>query len=163
MANVPVNFNILLDKHPSWRDIRSMVSGIPDYVDNTCAVQLSYGLNRAGAGIENYDFPDAMVATGKVRAFTGGDGMNYIFAVPDMRVYLNNRFGIAENYQGSKQKMIDKIKGRQGILAFGHFHIDLWTKTDIQRPWDYRDVLWSDKSVQLRGIFFWEVTSKWGF
>ena len=163
MANVPVNFDILLDKHPSWRTIRSLVKGIPKIVDNTCAVQLSYALNRSGAVIEDYEFEDASLATGRVRAFVGNDQMSYIYAVPDMKIYLNKRYGIAENYKGSKQKLVDKISDRQGILAFGHFHIDLWLLDDIQRPEDYKDVLWSSASVQQRGIFFWEVTSKWGF
>jgi len=58
--------------------------------------------------------------------------MSYIYAVPDMKIYLNKRYGIAENYKGSKQKLVDKISNRQGILAFGHFHIDLWLQ--ISKP-----------------------------
>ncbi len=164
MANVPVNFDILKDKHPSYHTIRSLLKNIPAYVDETCAVQLSYALNRSGAVIENYAFEDPGVATGKVRAFAGDDQMFYIFGVPDMKVYLNGRYGIPENYSGSKEDMISNISGRHGILAFGHRHIDLWVGDNIHRPSQYRmGYLWTNESIQLRGIFFWEVTSEWGF
>lgn len=114
--------------------------------------------------MSTYAYPDASVATGKVRAFKGSDGMSYIFAVPDMKVYLNNTYGDAENYKGSKQKMTEGIKDRHGILAFGHRHIDLWVGDNIHRPSDYNMAyLWSNNSIQLRGIFFWEVTSELGF
>jgi len=43
--------------------------------------------------------------------------MNYIFAVPDLKVYLNNQFSEAENYKGTKEEMIANIAGRIGILA----------------------------------------------
>jgi hypothetical protein len=77
-----------------------------------------------------------------VRAFSD-DEMIYIFAVPDMRVYLNKRYIEEENYNGSKEAMVRKIKDRQGILAFGYFHIDLWLGSNIQRPDDYwLDEVW---------------------
>ena len=60
-----------------------------------------------------------------MRAFQSG-GRNYLFEVSDMRFYLDNRYGQAENYQGSKQTMTSPIEGRTGILAMGHRHIDLW-------------------------------------
>jgi Type VI secretion system (T6SS), amidase effector protein 4 len=164
MANVSVNFDQLTSNHPSYQRIRSLLKGIPAYVGETCTVQLSYALNRSDGAIGNYAYPDATLATGKVRAFRGSDGLTYVFAVPDMKVYLNNAYDDAENYKGSQQRMIERIKDRPGILAFGHRHIDLWTGKNIHRPADY-DVpyLWTNDSVQLRGIFFWEVTSKWGF
>jgi hypothetical protein len=164
MANVSVNFDRLKSNHPSWQNIRSLLKNIPSYVNETCAVQLSYALNRSDGVIGDYAYPDASLATGKVRAFQGNDGLSYIFAVPDMKVYLNNTYGDAENYKGSKQQMTEGIKNRYGILAFGHRHIDLWAVDNIHRPSDYNMAyLWSNDSIQLRGIFFWEVTSEWGF
>jgi hypothetical protein len=164
MANVAVDFDRLKYNHPSWKNIRSLLKNIPGYVNETCAVQLSYGLNRAGGIIGDYAFPDASVATGKVRGFQGDDALSYIFSVPDIKVYLNNTYGDSENYNGSKQQMTKNINDRHGILAFGHRHIDLWTGNNIHRPSDYKlSYLWSNDSVQLRGIFFWEVTSEWGF
>jgi hypothetical protein len=107
---------------------------------------------------------DASLATGKVRAFRGSDGLSYIFAVADMKVYLNSTYDDAENFKGSKQQMVEGIKDRHGILAFGHRPIDLWRGSNIHRPSDYDlAYLWSCESVQLRGVFFWEVTSEWGF
>ena len=166
MANVSLNFDVLTQNHPSWRHIRALVSNIPKIVDNTCCVQLSFALNRSGGVIEDYEFKDGTLATGKVRAFASSDGMNYIYAVPDMKVYLNKRYGLAENFTGSKQSVVNKIGDRQGILAFGHFHIDLFMLGDIHRPDDYLQsggVLWNNASPKLRGFFFWEVTSEWGF
>ncbi|MFM8331548.1 MAG: T6SS effector amidase Tae4 family protein [Candidatus Methylumidiphilus sp.] len=157
MATIPLSFDKLKSNHPSWQNIRSLVTNIPKIVDNTCAVQLSYALNRSDGVIGKYDYPDKNVDTGKVRAFVGNEGFNYIYSVLDLRVYLNNEYGDEENYKGNKQHMVSSIAGRQGILAFGHFHVDLWTGSDIHRPADYRPVLWPSKSVQLRGIFFWEV------
>jgi hypothetical protein len=163
MANVSVDFAILEEKHPSYRSIRSLVSGIPSYVNETCCVQISYAFNRAGAVIENYAYTNPLYQR-KVRAFRGGDGMAYIFEVSDMRYYLDNRYGPAENFGGSKQQIIDNIGGRHGIFAFGYRHIDLWLGDDIHRPYDYRmDYLWTNDSIKQRGAFFWEVTSQWGF
>lgn len=157
MASIPLNFDKLKANHPGPNDIRGLLKNIPSYVDNTCAVQMSYALNRADGVIGNYEYPDPSLYTGKVRAFSGPDKLSYIYSVPDLRVYLNNEYSEAENHKGSKQKMVASIAGRQGILAFGHFHIDLWTGTDIHRPAEYYPVLWPSASVQLRGIFFWEV------
>jgi hypothetical protein len=159
MASISIDFDKLMSNHPSLKDIRSRVRDIPAYVNETCAVQMSYALNRADAVIGDYAYPDPTVATGTVRAFQSADGFSYIFAVPDFRVYLNNQYGDAENCKGSKEKMIEQIAGRKGILAFGHRHIDLWSGTDIHRPSNYNmPYLWStNESIRLRGIFFWEV------
>jgi hypothetical protein len=159
MANVSVNFDILKDKHPSYRTIRSLLK-VPSYVDETCCVQLSYALNRSGAVIENYAYENPFYKR-KVRAFKGNDNMFYIIEVSDMRYYLDNRYGNAENYNGSKQKMIENIKGRHGMLAFGYRHIDLWVGDNIHRPSEYlMDYLWTNDSLKKRGIFFWGVTSE---
>jgi hypothetical protein len=60
--------------------------------------------------------------------------------------------------------MIAQISGRHGILAFGHRHIDLWEGSRYHWQELYNDYyLWHCDSIALRGIFFWEVTSVWGF
>jgi hypothetical protein len=164
MANVTIDFEKLKSNHLSYTDIRSKLTDIPPYIDETCAVQLSYALNRSDGVIGKYDYPDRSVATGKVRAYKSSDGFFYIFAVPDIRVYLNNAYGDAENFKGSKPEeskamTLDAITDRKGVLAFGHRHIDLWVGNNIHRPSDYfMDVLWNNDSTRLRGIFFWEVT-----
>ena len=167
MANVSVNFDTLKANHPNYQQIKSLLGG--DLLANvnagrweTCAIQVSYALNRSGAVIEDYAFEDYSLSTGRVRALTSDDGMNYIYGVPDLKVFLNNRYGLAENYQGSKQQMIDNIQGRKGILALGHRHIDLWEGERFHWQHLYLD-LWGFDSVKLRGIFFWEITSEWGF
>ena len=135
---------------------------VPSYIDETCAVQLSYALNHAGGPILQYAYPDPTLHKGKVNAYQGRDGMNYIFAVPDLKVYLNNQFSEAENYKGTKEEMIAKITGRTGILALGHRHIDLWEGSKYQWQ-DLHLDLWHFESPKKRGIFFWEVTSEFGF
>ena|ERR1700761_5337104 len=160
-ANVSVDFDKLKSAHPSHHEIGKMID-VPSYVDETCSVQVSWALNHAGAIIANYAYPDPQIYKGKVRAYQGRDGLNYIFAVPDLRVYLDNTFGVAENYKGSKDEMQAKIQGRHGILAFGHRHIDLWEGARFHWQALYLD-LWTFESTKKRGIFFWEVTSRWGF
>ena len=162
MANVSVNFSTLQDRHPTSREVKALVTGIPKFVDETCCVQMSYALNNAGAPVEAYEFHNPLAGR-KVRAFKSG-GRNYIFEVSDMRFYLDNRFGMSDNYQGSKQAIIGQLDGRTGILAMGHRHIDLWLGSDIHRPSHYRmNYLWTNESIKLRGVFFWEVTSEFGF
>jgi len=163
MANVCVNFEVLQEKHPTGMEVRGRVKGIPSYVDETCCVQMSYAFNHSGAPVEDYSDVHNPVAGRKVRAFPSG-GRNYIFEVSDMRFYLDKRWGQAENYTGTKDAMIAKIKGRTGVLAMGHRHIDLWLGENIHRPALYRmGYLWSNESIKLRGVFFWEVTSEFGF
>jgi hypothetical protein len=164
MANVSVNFERLKGNHPSYKSVRSLLDGIPGYVDETCTVQLSYALNQSNAVIQNYDYPDPTLATGKVRVFQGGDGLSYIFAVPDMKVYLNKTCGDAENFRGTQLEITNGITGRNGILAFGHRHIDLWDGDNVHRPSMYNMAyLWTCPSIRLRGAFFWEITSELGF
>ncbi len=167
MANVSVNFDTLKENHPDHKTIKSLI-GNPLKASviagnwETCAIQVSYALNRSGAVIENYAFPEPTLYKGKVKALKSNDNMNYIYGVPDMKVFLNGRYGIAENYTGNKQSMISQISGRQGIIGFGHRHIDLWEGERFHWQHLYLD-LWQFDSVKKRGIFFWEVTSELGF
>src|SRR5262245_58166483 len=129
MASIPVDFDTLKNNHPSWKEIKNKIGG-PALAGvkagwETCCIQVSYALNRSGAVIEKYDFNNEEMGR-QVRAVKSNDSMNYIFEVSDMKVYLNNRYGIAENYNGTKQEMINEIRGRHGLIAFGHRHIDLW-------------------------------------
>lgn len=160
MANVPVNFALLKEKHPSFKTIRSLIK-VPSYVDETCCVQVSYALNRSGQVIENYAYDNPYYKR-KVRAFKANDGMHYIIEVSDFRFFLDNRYGLSENHTGSKQQMIEQIEGHTGILAFGYRHIDLWEGDRYHWQQLYLD-LWGFASVKKHGIFFWEVTSEWGF
>lgn len=158
---VTVNFEDLKTNHKTSTQIKSLLGGdigktIKQYDWETCAISISYALNNSGAVIEKYDYPDKGVATGKVRAKKDADNKNYIYSVVDMKVYLNKRYGIAENHKGTKEQMKAKIKGRKGIIAFGHRHIDLWDGN----KWHFEDYyidLWVHDSTKLLGIYFWEV------
>ena len=150
MAKISVDWGVLMLNHPSYLKIGEKVKSIPGDWE-TCCIQMSYALNKAGARIKN----------------TGGnvglqqDGQNYIIRVPTMRDYLNGEYDEAENYQGGNRiAKISQIVDRIGILAFGDRHIDLWNKTNIQRPSDYiMSALWEAKSTLEKGIFFWEISS----
>lgn len=152
MANIPVDWGVLMLNHPSWyEDIEYKVKNIPAGWE-TCCIQLCYAMNKAGARIKN---------TGGNVGLQDQNG-NYIIRVSTMRDYLNAEYGVAENYQGGARiAKIAQIVDRTGILAFGDRHIDLWNKTNIQRPADYLpSALWEDKSTIEIGIFFWEVSAK---
>ncbi len=158
---VTANFEDLITNHKTSGEIKSLLDGdigktIKKHDWETCAISVSYALNRSGAVIENYAYEDKGVATGKVRAKKDSDNKNYIYSVVDMKVYLNKRYGIAENHKGTKEQMKTKIKGRQGIIAFGHRHIDLWDG----EKWHYEDRyidLWNHPSTKHLGIYFWVV------
>ena len=168
MANVPVDFDKLVENHPDFNAIGQLVN-VPSGIE-TCTVQMSYALNHAGSPITNYEYQDPTLPydkktkTNHVRGYRAADNRTYLFSVPDMKVYLNRTYGSAENKRGSRANMEGLIQNRTGILAFGHRHIDLWLGDDIHRPHLYKmGYLWNNESINLRGIFFWEVTSQWGF
>lgn len=153
MAKIPVDWGALMLNHPSHINIVELVLTYPlDW--ETCCIQMSYALNRAGAPIKN---------TGKNVGFIEKN-YNYMINVPTMREYLNREFGEAEKYERagaamSRIAIISQIVDRTGIIAFGDRHIDLWNKNNIHRPGDYNMVaLWEAKSAFTKGIFFWEVS-----
>jgi hypothetical protein len=154
MAKIQVDWGVLMLHHPSYRDIRDKVTGIPEDWE-TCCIQMSYALNHAGARIKN---------TGKnIGMVQNGD--NYMINVPAMREYLDGEFPVAERFERAGKAMsriaiISQIVDRTGIIAFGDRHIDLWNKTDLQRPSDYiMSALWEAESAFTKGIFFWEVAT----
>jgi hypothetical protein len=161
---IPIDFEELKKHHPNFRTIGSMVGGalgtrITKEKWETCTVQISYALNNAGAPVLNYAYPDKRVATGKVRGAKDDSGNNYIYSVLDMAVYLDNTYGKAENYKGKVSEMKKAIKDRNGIIAFGYRHMDLWEGD----KWHYQSLyldLWEFDEVKKWGIFFWEVGNR---
>jgi hypothetical protein len=173
MAQIICDYSVLESNHPNHLTIKKKGIGgsiehfmnTPDangQLPETCCIELCYAMNRAGLDIaSNYGYSSNEVSGGRVRAITGGDGFRYIFAVPDMKVYLDGRYNNTENYRGSSKKSLtNEIEGRKGIISLGHRHIDLWdgqnyhlNRTGTILP------LWNDPSTQKRGIFFWEVLS----
>jgi len=163
-VNFPVDYNNLVGSYLTLNDIRRHAF-VPAWVNETCAVQMSWALNHCGFAIGVYAYQSNEVYGGTVRAYQSppqrpeDGGHTYIFAVPDMKVYLNNTYGDADNYSGSKDDMIGNISGRQGILSFGHRHIDLWDGSDFLQNGLISPGVWHDRSVRMRGIFFWEAGS----
>ena len=127
--------------------------GDPAY-ENTCAVRMSYGLNRCGIKL-------GMAPSGKDGTWNGGDGYKYWIRVDDVKAELMSRFkgsdeelvlkhipnSMINDFDGMSrifkervkqgQDFIDqKIAGRNGIIVFetrgisnstGHF--TLWDGT----------------------------------
>lgn len=153
MANIPVNFGVLMLNHPSHINMPELLFNY-DLKWETCTIQMCYALNRSGAPIKN---------TGKNVGFIEKK-LNYIINVPTMRDYLNGEYGEAENFErsgeaNSRIAIISQLVDRTGIIAFGDRHIDLWNKNNIHRPSEYfMSALWEAKSAMTKGIFFWEVS-----
>lgn len=153
MAKIPVDWGVLMLNHPDYFIIAGLLMNY-DVTWETCCIQMSYALNRAGARIKN---------TGKNVGFIE-KGFNYIINVPTMREYLNGEYGEAEKFErsgeaNSRIAIISQIVDRTGIIAFGDRHIDLWNKNNIHRPTNYiMSALWEAKSAMTKGIFFWEVS-----
>ena len=163
-SKVTVDYKVLEANHKTSGEIKALLKGdigstIKKHDWETCAISVSYALNQSGAVIENYAYEDKGVATGKVRAKKDEADRNYIYSVIDMKVYLNKRYGMAENYKGTKEQMKAKIKGRAGIIAFGHRHIDLWDGDKWHYEARYID-LWNHESTKQLGIYFWEIKAE---
>jgi hypothetical protein len=164
MALIPIDFEELKKHHPSYSQITGLLTGpvldnVKKYDWETCSIQISHALNKAGAPILNYAYPDKRVATGKVRGIQNKEQENFIYSVLDMAVYLDKTYGTAENYKGTVAKMKEPIKDRQGIIAFGYRHMDLWEGD----RWHYQQLyqnLWEFAEVKKWGIFFWEVANR---
>jgi len=135
---------------PSWRDMNGnykgeetassdfyplisrrlvkLVEENPGDWANTCAVRMSYALNRSGIRL-----PKAYSAGGTV---VGEDGFNYWIRVKDLKQYLRDRFkggdfehvpkpikaltqdAVDERVQDAYDGMINKISGKTGIIVF---------------------------------------------
>lgn len=163
------DFATLQANHPTFQTIMTVLEDgqmkdniiANDY--NTCCVQLSVALNKSQLPILNYDYFHPWLPASKdssknhrVRALPDNKGDNYIFSVPDMRVYLNNKYFQAENYQKPYKK---PIAGRKGIIAFGGSHIDLWNGKEFHQERIFGAWNAWDHSDSGGGIFFWEILS----
>lgn len=170
MATIRANFSTLLEYHPYHYEIKSLLSGPVKSISPPCCVQVSYALNHAGCPIVNQKFWVPMMGR-NCRFVKDARGSLYLIEVCDMTAYLNGMYGVAENYRGSKEEMRSAIEGRQGIIAFGRAHIDLWEgdrfhqENTANMPDDWAKgskpvVVWNRPSVKSMGIFFWEVGLK---
>lgn len=187
MSNVCVNFDIMSQNHlaavtgnavalaggslKSFYDTWRSQNG---YGLETCCVELSWAFNNSGAGINDNN---SSITLSKARTWTGGDGSsNYIISVPEMKVFLDNEYGLADNYMGGVKSDYAGIVGRKGVLALGYRHISVWDGSNYTHEGHYLD-LWGNAvfqsgdnagtlinaSAHNRGIYFWEITSQYGF
>lgn len=157
-------------KRPSWRDMSGnykgeetvssdfyplisrrlvkLVEENPGDWANTCAVRMSYALNRSGIRL-----PKAYSTGGTV---VGEDGFNYWIRVKDLKQYLRDRFkggdfehtskpiktltqdSVDERVQDAYDGVINKIFGKKGVIVFdvtgwrdasGHF--TLWDGSSL--------------------------------
>ena len=167
MAVIHVDFDKLLSNHPYHYEIKAKVSGEVAKYSPPCCIQVSYALNLSGSPIVKGDYYVPEMGR-KSRFIPDADGRLYLIEVCDMGAYLNGRYGVAENYKGSKEKMKAQIEGRQGIIRFGKAHIDLWEgsrfhqEATVNMPDNWARgkapvVVWERPSVKTLGIYFWEV------
>lgn len=156
----------LLQVHPPGHGFSDLVGGVigREIKKNgweTCASQISYALNHSGESIGKADIGKASnpnLLKGSPRALSDRDGQLYIFSVIDMIVYLDGKYGKAENIKGSAQNMRDAVEGRPGIITFGFRHVDLWYYEPIAKIFrSHYYILFNDPSAKKRGIYFWEL------
>ena len=128
----------------------------PNYTayKDTCAIRVSHALNQGGDPIPNTGGGvNNPYVGGKVRTDKGRDGKFYIYSTLDMRAYLDTRYGRAKRFKTSDDPQA-KLEGKQGIIAFGFVHIDLWygTKCAKQCYFDHKNVseilFWETHSIQ---------------
>jgi hypothetical protein len=166
MPVIPIDFDQLLNNHPFHYEIYSKINGKVATYSPPCCIQVSYALNMSGAPIVMGDY--YVPEMGRKSRFIPDDGGNlYLIEVCDMGAYLN-KYGVAENYKGTKEQMKKQIEGRKGIIRFGRAHIDIWEgdrfhqENTVNMPDNWAKgqppvVVWDRPSVKSDGIYFWEV------
>ncbi|OQR28458.1 hypothetical protein BWR15_27880 [Pseudomonas sp. T] len=115
--------------------------------ENTCAIRMSYALNRSGIKLPSETSP-------KGGTLKGDDGRYYWIRVRDLKKYLRDRFRdgdveyelspithrseMPKRAEQARENIIRKIQGRHGIIVFdvkgwdgatGHF--TLWNGSDL--------------------------------
>jgi len=151
---IPADFDDLWANLPQWFTVRKIITNIPAGWE-TCCIQMSHALNMSGLPV-NY------INKKRVHAF---EGREHILDVREMRGYLNDTYEDGEKISrvDANRKLIPRIalKGyldeRQGIIAFGGRHIDLWNGTRIHGESYIESALWEAHSAISEGIFFWDV------
>jgi hypothetical protein len=90
-----------------------------------------------------------------------------MLAVPEMRDYLNQQYGAAEviarvdaNGATLPRWLVQSggLGDRQGIVAFGDRHIDLWNGSAIHGQKYIESALWEAASALANGLSFWIVS-----
>src|SRR5689334_15978333 len=162
MAKIPIDFNTFVGNHPYHYEIYKKINGPVAKFHPPCCIQVSYALNQSGAKIVEGDYYVPEMAR-KSRFIKDDKGDLYLIEVCDMGAYLN-KYGVAENYKGSKDEMKKKIEGRTGIIRFGKAHIDVWEGTRFHQEYTTSMpdnwakgqppvVVWDTPSVKTMGIY----------
>jgi Type VI secretion system (T6SS), amidase effector protein 4 len=152
-TSIFIEYSKLERAYPSYIGFKSKVK-CPAYVNETCATQLSYALNRAGAPIlaDDLNFYAPRSYKNKVRTFSDKNEL-YIFSVVDMVDYLDAQYGPGRTIRagGTEGQMKAKVPPVPGFLTFGWGHIGLWTGADLTEQYTQ---IW--KWAAKGGMLFWE-------
>lgn len=148
---ITCNFDHLWAQLPQPSQIRTVLPTWPPDWEPCCA-GMSHALNTCGLPVT---VPDP-------RRDFRYNGQSHYLAVLEMRAYLVRTYGAGDNYKapaGQRAQIIAQIRDRNGIIVFGHRHIDLWNGSRIHGNGFNMTALWEAPSALSEGIFFWEVTS----
>ena len=160
MTRIKIDFPKLLSNHPAPKDFRKHVPDWPTDAayKETCCGQVSHAFNASSEPIEKYDYPDKWSSSCKARAFYSKKNQaHYLLAVHDFDAYLRGRYGEPEEF-GGKGALLEGARHRDGILAFGYRHIDLWTEGRIHFQSIYNMAyLWDRSHWSGKKLMFWEV------
>jgi hypothetical protein len=117
--------------YPDSSEVKAAIGGAvnADWIVNTCAVRLSWGLNYSGVPLPS-NFAGLLT-------LKGGDGMRYALRVREMRMWLPGAAVLGPPDFDLKKKAgeaFDKTKlaGMKGIIAFdikfgdATGHLDAW-------------------------------------
>jgi hypothetical protein len=168
MASIPIDFITFRNNHPHYTEIKAKVEPSIAVWNPPCCIQISYALNNSNAPVIKGDFKSPEMGR-KVRYVTDSKKNSFVLDVFDMAAYLNERYGVAERFSGSKEQMTSRIAGRNGILRFGTLHVDVWEKDHFHQqggkglPDKAMEnkpavAVWNDPSLKTHGIYFWEIT-----
>jgi hypothetical protein len=155
MTTIPVDFTKFMAAHPNGEKFAKAHPDWPDDWENCCA-KISCAFNATDP-VAKFDYPDKLSPTGKARATRLKDGLYYLLAVHDVRSYLSNKYGEPDRF-GSKEEIVKATAGRNGIIAFGLRHVDVWYSQNIHYPSDYNmDYLWDKSHWGNEKLMFWDV------
>lgn len=119
------------------KEFKSYSSNVDNPWENTCAFRMSRGLNLSGATLPKDDIKYRAKGA-KSGVLIGDDNKNYWFRVSELKLWLNENLGSPEVDEIGGVGIVDKFKGKKGIIVFdvtgwrnatGHF--TLWDGKDL--------------------------------
>jgi hypothetical protein len=155
MTTIPVDFQKFMHAHP---DGDGFNKAHPDWPDGweTCCAKISCAFNATDP-IGNFAYPDQLSPTGKARAMKLKDLRYYLLAVHDVRAYLSNKYGEPDRFN-TRGLIEAATASRNGIIAFGLRHVDVWYNQNIHYPSNYNlGYLWDSSHWGGEKLMFWDV------